>query len=198
MTPYEVFGIYHSLKLHFTQESFDFHKYNGKSKISLDAFDKRKDKWHFAKLARKFNDREDCIFFIVANLLDDNQKWVGNLLLDEADTIHKERMKVVQSLSYVFENDCRKLFEGVEKPNELLKVVNGDYPVLLTKTMQKVTQIETFCLLSKILGFLPMWKEKIGDTIVWPNFYMRSLKYSSFLPKDEMKYKIILKKVLSA
>jgi hypothetical protein len=198
MTPYEVFCLYQSLKLHFTQESFDFHKYNGKSKISLDAFDKRKDKWHFAKLARKFNGKENCIFFIAANLLDDNQKWVGNLLLDEADTIHKERMKVIQSLSYVFENDCRKLFEGVEKPNELLKVVNGDYPVLLTKTMQKVTQIETFCLLSKILGFLPMWKEKIGDTIVWPNFYMRSLKYSSFLPKDEMKYKIILKKVLSA
>jgi len=197
MTPYEVFGIYHSLKLHFTQESFDFHKYNGKSKISLDAFDKRKDKWHFAKLARKFNDREDCIFFIVANLLDDNQKWVGNLLLDEADVIYKDRIKVIQSLSYVFENDCRKLFEGVEKPNELLKVVDGDYPVLLTKTMQKVTQIETFCLLSKILGFLPMWKEKIGDTIVWPNFYMKTLKYASFLPKEEMKYKMILKKIIT-
>jgi hypothetical protein len=197
MTPYEVFCLYQSLKLHFTQESFDFHKYNGKSKISLDAFDKRKDKWHFAKLARKFNDREDCIFFIVANLLDDNQKWVGNLLLDEADVIYKDRIKVIQSLSYVFENDCRKLFEGVEKPNELLKVVDGDYPVLLTKTMQKVTQIETFCLLSKILGFLPMWKEKIGDTIVWPNFYMKTLKYASFLPKEEMKYKMILKKIIT-
>jgi hypothetical protein len=197
MTPYEVFCLYQSLKLHFTQESFDFHKYNGKSKISLDAFDKRKDKWHFAKLARKFNDREDCIFFIVANLLDDNQKWVGNLLLDEADVIYKDRIKVIQSLSYVFENDCRKLFEGVEKPNDLLKVVDGDYPVLLTKTMQKVTQIETFCLLSKILGFLPMWKEKIGDTIVWPNFYMKTLKYASFLPKEEMKYKMILKKIIT-
>lgn len=197
MTPYEVFCLYQSLKLHFTQESFDFHKYNGKSKISLDAFDKRKDKWHFAKLARKFNDRDDCIFFIVSNLLDDNQKWVGNLLLDEADVIYKDRIKVIQSLSYVFENDCRKLFEGVEKPNELLKVVNGDYPVLLTKTMQKVTQIETFCLLSKILGFLPMWKEKIGDTIVWPNFYMKTLKYASFLPKEEMKYKMILKKIIA-
>ncbi len=197
MTPYEVFCLYQSLKLHFTQESFDFHKYNGKSKISLDALDKRKDKWHFAKLARKFNDREDCIFFIVANLLDDNQKWVGNLLLDEADVIYKDRIKVIQSLSYVFENDCRKLFEGVEKPNELLKVVDGDYPVLLTKTMQKVTQIETFCLLSKILGFLPMWKEKIGDTIVWPNFYMKTLKYASFLPKEEMKYKMILKKIIT-
>jgi hypothetical protein len=63
--------------------------------------------------------------------------------------------------------------------------------------MQKVTQIETFCLLSKILGFLPMWKEKIGDTIVWPNFYMKTLKYASFLPKEEMKYKMILKKIIT-
>jgi hypothetical protein len=197
MTEYEVFEIYKSLKLHFNQESFDFFKYHGKSKVSLKAFEKRKDKWHFIKLSKKFNNVDHCISFIVANLLEDSQTWVGNLLLDEADVIYTNRQKIVQSLSYTFENDCRKLFEGVKNPNDLLKVVNGDYPILLTKTMQKVTQIETFCLLSKILGFLPMWKEKINDTIVWPNFYMKTLKYASFLPKEEMKYKMILKKIIT-
>jgi hypothetical protein len=63
--------------------------------------------------------------------------------------------------------------------------------------MQKVTQTETLCILASLLKFLPMWKEKIQDTIIWPNFYMKVLKYSAFLPKDDMKYKLILKKVLN-
>lgn len=197
MTPYEVFGIYQALKLHFTQESYDFHKYNGKSRISLDAFDKRKDKWHFAKLSRKFNDRDECVDFIVANLLDDNQKWVGNLLMAEADEIYKGRQKVIQSLSYVFENDCRHLFEDVSNPNDVIKVADGDYPVLLKKTMQKVVQPETLCVLNRILGFLPNWSKQINDTIVWPNYRMKILKYSDFLLLDTNKYKMILKKIIT-
>ncbi len=197
MTPYEVFEIYHSLKLHFTQESFDFYKYNGKSRISLDAFDKRKDKWHFAKLSRKFNNKDELINFLVSNFLEDDKTWVGSLLEPNADILHQQRKKVLQSLSYFFENDCRLLFEGMNDPNEIIRVKNGDHPILLRKTMQKVTQTETLCILASLLKFLPMWKEKIQDTIIWPNFYMKVLKYSAFLPKDDMKYKLILKKVLN-
>jgi hypothetical protein len=197
MTPYEVFEIYHSLKLHFTQESFDFYKYNGKSRISLDAFDKRKDKWHFAKLSRKFNNKDELINFLVSNFLEDDKTWVGSLLEPNADILYQQRKKVLQSLSYFFENDCRLLFEGMNDPNEIIRVKNGDHPILLRKTMQKVTQTETLCILASLLKFFPMWKEKIQDTIIWPNFYMKVLKYSAFLPKDDMKYKLILKKVLN-
>ncbi len=44
MTGYETFALYNSLKLHFSKESFDFFKYGGKSKISVNAFENRKDK----------------------------------------------------------------------------------------------------------------------------------------------------------
>lgn len=197
MTPYEVFGIYQALKLHFTQESYDFHKYNGKSRISLDAFDKRKDKWHFAKLSRKFNDRDECIHFIIANLLEDNQSWVGNLLMPEADDVYKNRQKVIQSLSYTFENDCRHLFEDANNPNDVVKVVDGDYPIVLKKTMQKITQIETLCILAKLLGFLPNWSKQISDTIIWPNYRMKVVKYSDFLQFDTNRYKLLLKRILN-
>ena len=43
---YEAFGLYESLKLHFTKDSYDFHKYNGKSNISVTSFENRKDKYH--------------------------------------------------------------------------------------------------------------------------------------------------------
>lgn len=197
MTPYEIFGIYQSLKLHFTRESYDFFKYQGKSRISLTSFENRKDKWHFAKLSRKFTNKDELITFLVSNFLEDDKTWVGSLLEPTSETIYQQRKKVIQSLSYIFENDCRNLFEGVSNPNDIIKVIDGDHPVLLKKTMQKVTQIETLCVLNKILNFIPSWTKQISDTIIWPNYRMKLLKYSDFLQFDTNRYKLILKKVLN-
>ena len=72
MTGYEAYGLYESLKLHFSKDSYDFFKYNGKTNISLNTFDNRKDKYHFHKLSRKFSDKDVLINFLVANfILDD-------------------------------------------------------------------------------------------------------------------------------
>jgi hypothetical protein len=196
MTGYEAFGIYQALKLHFTTDSYDFFKYNGKTNVSVTAFENRKDKYHFYKLSRKYTNKEDLINFIVANLVEDETAWVGNLLTEEADNNFRKRQKVIQSLSYTFENDCKDLFDDCKEPNELLST-NGDYPILLTKTLQKDIQIETLCLLNQILNFLPMWNKKITDTIRWPEYRRKLLKYASFLPKDSVKYKLILKGLIS-
>ena len=55
MTGYEAFSLYNSLKLHFSQQTYDYFKYNGKSNISVNSFENRKDKYHFYKLSRKYN-----------------------------------------------------------------------------------------------------------------------------------------------
>lgn len=197
MNGYEAFGLYHALKLHFTQESYDYFKYNGKTNISLSSFENRKDRWHFVKLSKKFTNKDDLVFFLVSNFLNDSSAWIGSLLQEEADDVYKKRLKVVQSLSYTFENDCKNLFNGVENGNSLVTIKDGEHPILLKKTLQKTTEIETFCILAKILGFLPMWKKKITDTIIWPDFYLKTTKYSCFLPQDVVKYKLLLKKVLN-
>jgi hypothetical protein len=197
MTAYEVFCLYHSLKLHFTQQSYDYFRYQGKSKVTIDSFEVRKDKWHFSKLSRKFTNKEECVSFLVANFLEDEKVWIGSLLTEEADIIFKKRQKVIQSLSYTFENDCLKLFEHNENPNGLLKVTNGEHPVLLKKTMRKEIEIETACILNMILNFLPNWQTKISDTIIWPIWQTKILKYAPFLPQDTVKYKLLLKKVLN-
>ena len=203
MTGYEAFGIYQALKLHFTTESYDYFKYNGKTNISITTFENRKDKYHFYKLSRKCNNVDDLINFVVANFVEDEKSWVGNLLMEQADMNYRKRQKVIQSLSYTFENDCKVIFEHCKlksddcklNPNEVLKT-DGDYPILLTKTLQKDIQIETLCILNEILGFFPMWTNKIDDTIRWPEYRRKCIKYTAFLPKDVVKYKLILKKLL--
>lgn len=196
ITGYETFGLYQAIKLHFTTDSYDFFKYGGKSKISVDTFDNRKDKYHFHKLSRRLSNRDDLINFIVSNFVDKPDTWVGDLLTSESESIYRQRQKVIQSMSYIFENDCRTLFEGVKNPNEVIQCVDGEYPILLMKELRKEVQIETVCILNNILNFLPMWKKKITDDIRWPIVYRKYVKYSCFLPKDVIRYKHILKKVL--
>jgi hypothetical protein len=196
MTGYEAFGLYQSLKLHFTQESYDYFKYRGKTNITQTSFENRKDKWHFTKLSKNFSQKDELVVFLIANFLNDSNAWIGSLLTDESNTIYKDRVKILQSLAYTFENDCKFLFENMENPNDAFKVVDGEHPLLLKKALQKVTQIETFCILSKIFPFLPKWKEKIADTIIWPDYYLKVKKYGCFLPDDVVKYKLILKKAI--
>ena len=196
MTGYEAFCLYESLKLHFTKESYDFFKYNGKTNVSVTAFENRKDKYHFYKLSRKFSQKDDLVSFIVANLIEKETLWVGDLLIEDAEVKFRQRQKSLQSLSYIFENDCRRAFENVSDPNDIIKVEDGDYPSLLTMALRKEIQIETLCLLAKMLGFLPMWDKKITDTIRWPDYRKKLTKYAAFLPQDVVKYKMILKKVI--
>ncbi len=83
MTGYEAFTLYHVLKLHFTS-GYDFFKYNGKTNITIETFEKRKDKYHFYKLSRKFNNRKnDYVDFVISNFLHNDNCWAGTLLDDD-------------------------------------------------------------------------------------------------------------------
>ena len=104
MTGYECYVLYHSLKLHFTQESYDFFKYRGKSRINVDSFEKRKDKYYFHKLSRKYN-HDEFIDFLVSNFVRNHKTWVGNLLEETADDVYKQYLKIHQSLGYI----CKKI-----------------------------------------------------------------------------------------
>jgi hypothetical protein len=196
VTGYEAFGLYQAVKLHFTTDSYDFLKYGGKSRISVDVFENRKDKYHFYKLSRRLTNKDDLIMFLVANFVNSDGIWVGDLLMEESETIYRQRQRVIQSLSYIFENDCRKIFEGVDDPNIVLRSEGGDYPKLLTMALRKEIEIETLCLLNKILHFMPLWSKRITDTIRWPEYRRKVEKYAAFIQADTVKYKLILKKVI--
>lgn len=196
MTGYEVFGLYQSLKLHFTTDQYDYFKYNGKSHISVNAFENRKDKWHFYKLSRRLQSKDEMVDFIVANFVGNENVWVGELLDEQSDIVYRQRQKVIQSLSYTFQNDCERLFSAIDNPNVVLQSESGDYPVLLTKALRKEIEIETLCILNCILKFVPMWSKKITDTIRWPQYERKILKYTPFVKFDSEKFKSILVKTI--
>jgi hypothetical protein len=197
MTGYEAFSLYTSLKLHFNSDSYDYFRYNGKVNTSVDAFENRKDKWHFYKLSRRFANEEQGRDFIVANLVHDPNVWVGNLLVEESNIQYRKRQKVIQSLTYTFTNEIVSLFEHKDA-NASFIIHDGEYPELLQKLLHDEISIETVCVLNKLLNFIPVWDKKINDTIHYPTVSRKIKKYTPFILFESTKYKIILKKEYDA
>jgi hypothetical protein len=197
MTGYEAFSLYTSLKLHFNSDSYDYFRYNGKVNTSVDAFENRKDKWHFYKLSRRFTNEEQGRDFIVANLVHDPNVWVGNLLVEESNIQYRKRQKVIQSLTYTFTNEIASIMSHKD-PNASFMIHDGEYPEVLQKLLHDEISIETLCILNKILNFLPAWDKKINDTIHYPTVSRKIKKYTPFILFEPTKYKIILKKEYDA
>lgn len=188
---YEAFTLYHALKLHFSG-NYDYVKYNGKTNVTKEQFMVRKDKFSFYKLSRKYK-REELFGFYVANLLKNPKIWAGELVMEDADSEYKLWLKVQQSLTYIFEQDMNHLFDKVNKPDDLLVVVDGQYPMLYNEYLQDSIYLETVVILNDILNFLPMWSKKVEDDIVFPEFVTKCNKYKPFLNYDKVKFKNLLK-----
>ncbi len=192
---FEAYALFHALKLHFTSK-YDYVKYSGKTNVSKDQFMLRKDKFQFYKLSRKYK-REELFGFFVANMLVNPKIWVGDLLSEDAESEYKVWQKTQQSLSYVFEQDIQRVLDMVNNPEELLKVVDGQYPLLYNLYMQGKIAKETLIILNEILNFLPMWVKKVDDDLIFPEFVKSCEKYKPFLNFDKQKMITILKKNLN-
>lgn len=187
---YAAFTMYNSLKLHFTSTSYDYFKYHGKTNVSTVTFLKRKDKYQFYKLSRKYT-IEELRDFYVANFLE-GDSWVGDMVRD-GEVVYQKWQKIQQSLTYTFENDIIYLLSNGGSPDEMLEVKPNDYPILMRMTQLKQISMETLVILNDILNFFPMWTKKIDDDIVWPDFKMKVEKYTPFLNYDKKKFKEILR-----
>lgn len=191
-TGFAAYAIYNAIHLHFTSNSYNYFKYGGKTNVSKDSFMKRKDKYHFHKLSRRYS-LEELKEFYIANFIECDFQWVGEIINEEGESNYKKWKKRKESLSYLFEIDLKNIFDEVDNPGKLLSVKSGDYPKLLQVTMQGNICIETLCIMNDIMKFFPMWVKNIEDDIVWPNWKTKVEKYTPFIVYDKNKYKKILR-----
>ena len=105
MTPFEVYKTYLALKNHFTKDNYDYHKYCGKVRASLQSFYKRKDRFWFEKLSRQKSEKE-VIDFFVSNFVssgDPQSLWIGDIIREGEKTYISWNRKI-QSLTYLFKS----------------------------------------------------------------------------------------------
>ena len=195
-TGFAAYALWNALKLHFTSDSYDYFKYNGKTNVSKSTFSTNKSKYHFYKLSRKYN-LEELKDFYIANFIQGKGDWVGDLLQD-GDENYTKWQKTQQSLTYTFENDIMYMFDSVDGAefwhiDDYFKPIDGGWPMLITKMMHDKIKLETVCILIDIFDCMPRWKKQITEDIVWPTHRRIIKKYTPFINYDKQKYKEILK-----
>ena len=111
VTPFDCYKSYLGLKNHFTKPKYDYHKYGGKSRATVQSFYKRRDRYFFEKLSRQKTDGEVVEFFVSNFISCDNPQslWIGEIVRNgEGNYVDWKKRK--QSMSYLFREQMDKLF----------------------------------------------------------------------------------------
>ena len=195
MMPFDAYRCYLSMKNHFTKDKYDYHKYRGKSRATVQSFYKRKDRFWFEKLARNKSDQEVVEFFVsnFINCTDPGKLWIGEMIKD-GEGRYTEWKKRNQSLSYVFKEETEFIFSDGNF-DSMFAMDGTRHPQILKEYLRKNISIETLVILDKILGFRENFDSHLKDP-VWETVSMRMKKYSPFLNIDVQRYKKILKQVV--
>jgi hypothetical protein len=195
MTPFDAYKTYLALKNHFSKDKYDYHKYAGKSRASMESFNKRKDKYWFEKLSRQKSDEEIKNFYI-ANFVeadDPNSLWIGNVIR-AGDIYYKEWVKRQQSLQYLFTQETQNFFSEYTL-DQAFDCKKG-HPPVLRKFLSGNISPETLVIYDRIFLIRNNFDKKLLDPI-WESVSLKIKKYTPFLNIDVFKYKKILKDTIT-
>jgi len=189
MNGFDVYKLYLAIKLHFTKDNYNFFTFNGKTRTTLESFEKRRDKYFFKKLATKF-DHDQLIQYFVSHFVQNEDTWIGDISKVEHVSVYSEWQRKIQSMSFIFSNDVDTLlkdtdFEGIFK-------ITSTHPPLLKKYLSKSITLETLVIFNQLLNYVKDFDKIIQDPIVWPELKRKVVKYEPFLSIDKPKYKQIL------
>ena len=193
---FDVYRIYLAMKLHFTQDKFDFFQYDGRANAKEETYRKRNDFYFFETVSRKLN-KDEVVEFILASFFtasDPTKVWIGNIKSNGKEK-WLQWTKHAQSLTYFFEQDIDNIHNFLLKNeisfNELFSTKSGHPPLLKLHVKDKVC-LETFIILDIVLKFTQGWNKELHDPL-WENLNFKIKKYKPFLSINSDKYKGILK-----
>lgn len=191
MTPFDVYKTYLALKNHFSKPKYDYIKYAGKTRASIEAFNKRKDKYWYEKLSRQKTDEEVKDFF-VSNFIqvdDPGRLWIGELSRN-GESNYKNWLKRQQSLKYLFREESESMLSSVTLDD--LFDTSRQHPPILKKYLSGSISPETLVIFDKVFQYSNRFDKVLLDP-VWETVSLKIKKYSPFLNIDIKEYKSILR-----
>ena len=175
--PFESYKLYNALKLHF-ESNYDAVKYNFKSNVTPSSFFKRKDKYFFAKLAKKYNG--ELKDFYVSQFVN-TETYIGDMMDSEAEQNYKDHKRIQESIHRVFSIDINRLTEENVPFDYLFKASDNAYPLVVKLWLQEEISLETVVILNAIFKFIDRESKNISDTIIWPDTRRLIEKYEPFV-----------------
>lgn len=199
MEPFEVYRYYLALRLHFTTDTYDVIKQQGRVRATKQSFFKRKDLLAIRKVSESYSDK-DIVDFLVANFVS-GDRWGGVF-----DTESKERYlswkKRMESISYTFKKEIDKAVLFAEKNgitfNDLLVSNDNQHPIIVKMYLRNELSIETLVILNKLNNFVDTLDVELKDDLIWPDMSRIIKKYAPFLNIKRDKYDGILRESIGS
>ena len=158
MTGFESYAIYNALLLHYRSDNYNAYKYHFKTRVNRASFEKRRDKYFFEKLGRRYDDSSLKTFY-TANIIKD-VKWVGSMTEEN----YLELQTRLESISYRFKCDIKLLAEAEESFEKLCRCQEGTN-VMIDHLCSNKINIETVSIIDRLVDFIKPLLPKLNDPL---------------------------------
>tara|TARA_B110000495_G_C23032506_1_gene615380 strand:+ start:2285 stop:2869 length:585 start_codon:yes stop_codon:yes gene_type:complete len=180
--PYSCYKLFLAMKMHF-ESNYDGVKYHWKTNAKPDSFYKRRDKYFFDKLSRKYG--SDIKEFYASQFVN-GVNYVGRMLDTKGEKDYAEYQRIHQSIHKIFSDDMYKLANEVDDFDTLL---TSSPPAIISYWEEEVIHLETICIIDSLTNFMTHADKNITETISWPKKYRLVTKYKPFVDYDRKKVK---------
>lgn len=208
-----VYKMFLAIKSHFTLDTYNYVRYNGKTTGSVAAFLKRKDKFFFEKLGRNVSSEEELRDHIVGNLthgttglqIDPAKVWIGDLTTANARNRGLNYMAKKQALDYFVKKDLTTVAEYVKMKAQSGSKKKNDLPLVLSLYYDGSIMPETVILLDKMTNgiLFDTWSKlpDLANDPIWEKTKKFLFKYSDMtflgVELDLRKYRAMYKEAMN-
>ena len=189
MEPIDVYIMYCAMKAHFSRKDYDFFKYGGKTKVSRDSFWKRKDRFFFVKLSKKYKTEIEIRNYLVSNFIKDKSGYIANFSEENYKSWLLRR-------SGFFDQFVIEMKPFIKEFEPLFEVKNSSHPKLLKEFLGSRVSLETMLVLDELVSFSKKWDKQLEDDIVWADLKKLMKNYKGFLTINKNRYRIKLLKLI--
>lgn len=184
MKPFECFQMYLAIKQHFSNSSYDYFKYAGKIKTSVDLFEKRRDRHFFTKLLNKYPDPK---MYLVANFVANPSFWIGDVTDPVTDQIYLHQQKILQSLDYTMKNQLKPLVEQSGSVKQLIRYTENKHPDLLCYFIANKVSFEVLTIFLFSSRTIEYWDKEMAADPYWKTISLMMHRWYPFIPLDREK-----------
>ena len=206
---YHAYQTFVALKNHFTKPSYDYVKYHGKFKVSVETYLKRKDKHFFEKLGRMVTSHEELCDHIIGNMsygetglkINPSKIWIGDLTTKAAKDRGLAYMARKQALDYHIKKDLTTATKCIMMTSDKS---DDHLPVLLNLFYEGQIFPESLIVYNEIFNgdiFQTWTTERLAHDPIWEKTQTFLHKYSKVtFPNggeiDRKKYKMMFKEIV--
>lgn len=187
MTPQDALRLYLSLKAHFSDSNYDFHKYGGQIRWGEKTFQNRRDKLLLQAICRTTNE-EQWTARIVANALREGKvPYLDKLMTDEAVELGEAQVKRWRDPQESFKAELRvirKRWAG--SLDDLVFSKNrGVIPNLIKYYWMTLISADTIIGFDKALNVISKVDTLLNGDIVWDRNKTLLKQYRGFVQLDK-------------